>query len=672
MPMELAIECPITVTFVFINGVFLASGSAPELLSTFSRVEGTLVNYSGGSLVVRGVISSPVLLTLATTTEPISVNLTITGDFVTRSSCGEDHLVNHATPWTFTFDLAPLRPVLALRQAVATTSAVSGAVSSAIGSPTVALQQGVLMSFSDLAACRYSDVEPLEASANPIGGTKGPELGGYYRGAVTAFCICLLCVPLGLGSFVALIYFIMLRKTKKQKGPGQNGDEICADAVAATSQVLFRKACGKLHFPSVLFAPFCVLAQGALQSAVSLLRLRLSSMDVFTALVTVFSCVFALAVTFLATSRTHWFKCSLGPRRKEGYLPFETNRHWQRMMSFVEGEVEWVEDTGGKNFKKRFMVFFDSFKDQWYAVVDLGLMLFQAVLVGVRSNNISSCRAQSVALLVGHVAVLLITAVQRPCLKPADNVFLMMNRLITTACAAATVHSVVLLSEESFGLVDQLSAAGSLISSVQTVLMILLFVLGICRRIFRYSEKKKKKSSENSVTGAPAQLLRDLDWGHEDDTEMPLLQLDLGAAVEDEPDLLPTATGSGFGAGDADVPPELPNDEEDEDMKDPDYDSIDELISLQRDIDDEVFAVRLQETELVDTSESLLFMKLRSEGPQGKHDAKSRKNRGKRPREGKREDTLAAVIAVAPEDAVASAVDKTGTPAEVEGAKDEA
>jgi hypothetical protein len=118
-----------------------------------------------------------------------------------------------------------------------------------------------------------------------------------------------------------------------------------------------------------------------------------------------------------------------------------------------------------------------------------------------------------------------------------------------------------------------------------------------------------------------------------------------------------------------DVPPELPNEEEDEGMKDPDYDSIDELMSLQRDINDEVFAVRLHETELVDTSESLLFMKLRSEGPQEKHDCQIEKKRGEEATRGKEGGHfLAAVIAVA----VAPAVDRTGTPAEVEGAKDEA
>jgi hypothetical protein len=184
-------------------------------------------------------------------------------------------------------------------------------------------------------------------------------------------------------------------------------------------------------------------------------------------------------------------------------------------MSLLESKQEWIDESGGANFKKRFHTLFGDLRLPWYTLADLSLTIVQASVVGIRSSNLATCRVQASVLLAAHAVALAVAVYFRPFLTIADNTFLLLNRIMTVACAAATVHSVVVYDDASYALVDTLSSAGSLLSSVQAVVAVAMAVLAMVRRVHRFNSKRAARQGQD-VFVSIAQL--------PDSLEMPLLQ----------------------------------------------------------------------------------------------------------------------------------------------------
>ena len=96
-----------------------------------------------------------------------------------------------------------LPPISPTSLAVSCLGAVGAVTAASMGNPSTAVHQAVFLSFADIAACAFSDVESLDFSSGMFGMTIGSELGQHYRGTVISFLIC-------MGSFV-LVFFVGIR-----------------------------------------------------------------------------------------------------------------------------------------------------------------------------------------------------------------------------------------------------------------------------------------------------------------------------------------------------------------------------------------------------------------------------------------------------------------------------
>ena len=199
-------------------------------------------------------------------------------------------------------ELLPLKPPVLTRSgqtAVTSTAIGAGAVSALAGNPVVAMQQGTMLALSDISVCAFSDVEELGSGAPMLDIGFGSDVGQYYRGAIVGF----IGVVLGLGVLLgAVVEVIGFAASRTKQGRRSHNSARCDVAAIA-------------HYPSILIIPFVCFFQGALISAVSLLRLQLSVSDMVLAglaMIFTFSGIgLALAVT------KPWFECVEGSRVRE-------------------------------------------------------------------------------------------------------------------------------------------------------------------------------------------------------------------------------------------------------------------------------------------------------------------------------------------------------------------
>jgi hypothetical protein len=252
-----------------------------------------------------------------------------------------------------------------------------------------------------------------------------------------------------------------------------------------------------LHFPSLLLVPYMLLVEGAMLSAVSLLRLHLSPADVLLAVLALLTAFGALAAAFAVTRR--WFSCVIGPRRRERLMPWETRSGvWSKALWLLEGSREWCNTPPGQqiHFKKRFIFFFETNSVPWYVLAELGLYLFQSMVIGIRSNSNTACRVQASVLLVAHVVACAAAIVLLPCFAPIDNIFLVTQRVLGVVVAAITLYSIVTLNASGFEAVEVASAVGNLLSSGQSVLLVLMKLLALIRRLHQWAALRKQRRLE--------------------------------------------------------------------------------------------------------------------------------------------------------------------------------
>jgi hypothetical protein len=500
LPMETVLRCPILCSFAFRSDISLR-GLSSNVTTSFGSVAGTTVALHGSYVTVNTTIVAPPLEQLPSVSQVTTVTIGVLGPFAAHSSCGTETDLSSSLPWLFVFQVAALRPRSDLREVVQTTSVVTGTVATTLGNPTTALQQATILSFLELAGCQYSDEEPLKGLSSPLGLAIGDRVGSHYRGAVVVFCICIACLPVILLALVFLISIAMAAmQEKRRKGlllepPEADGAEVdsplqklpIVPGVDQRQEVLSPRlrAAALLHFPSILLVPFLLLAEGAMLSAVSLLRLHQTTEDVLLALTTVLSGTAVMCIAYAATSRRRWFACTLGPRRREHYMQWESHPRWRAILSVIEGSQEWINTSAGQrtHFKKRFILFFETNRVEWYMLAELSLYLFQSVVIGIRSNELLACRVQAAVLLAAHVAAFGVTIAVIPCLIPLDNIFLVLQRIVTVVCAGITLYSIVSIDGSGYKMVETATSVGSLAASAQTVLILVIKALAATRKV---------------------------------------------------------------------------------------------------------------------------------------------------------------------------------------------
>ena len=338
-------------------------------------------------------------------------------------------------------------PIARQPVSVTATAVAGGVVSSAMANPTPAIQQGYFLSFVDMAACAFSDVEQLEPSTSPFGMSVGRTVGQYYRGAVGAFLLCMCaCVAMSTAAVFVLA-----------KGKGTS-------LLAAAAWV---------HFPSVLIVPFAMLLGGAVTSSVSLLRLSLSGGDVVLALAGLGASCGFVALVCMAISRSWWFVCVSEERElpEDGRVPALL----QHLFRFTEPVTGWVDESPGM-FKRRYLLFFNDNRSSWYCGVELAVAVAVSAVQGVRVNSTMYCLAAATVLLTVHGLVLMLCIAARPCAARSDNVFLLVSKAITVSCAAVTVASILRYDNSLLGVVTALGTCGSFIEDVHTAVTVIAFV----------------------------------------------------------------------------------------------------------------------------------------------------------------------------------------------------
>ena len=438
------------------------------------------------------------------TTSSIDVVITLSGTFLINcSNNNSGTLVSSLivdAPWTIAvIHLSPARPpIVSIRQVIATTSTISSTVSAAFGYPTIALQQSVILTYSAIAACVFSDVEqPDDTLSNILAWSIEPQIGSYYRGAAVGFLVVLGSATFGMSVAVVVTMLVRRRTLVKRLDPK------LADASPGVPLLgLYYWSSGVLRYPGILVLPFVVFLDSGVSSAVSLLRLHLSSSDVALGVLLIIITLSAWIAITAASTRTFWFRCVVGPRHDEGFLPFELrSRAWQWLLSWLEWGAEWtviVDDhpspgaeSGMNYFKRRFATIFESNKVSWFLSVDMSVVILQALVVGVRLNSIATCKAQSIVLLLISLYALVTAVYLMPCGARLDQLFLITGRIISVVCALLTVLA--LFSTVSTEAVDVVSSVGSLVGLVQSVIQVSFTAILIARwwhrRITRRSQK---------------------------------------------------------------------------------------------------------------------------------------------------------------------------------------
>ena len=347
--------------------------------------------------------------------------------------------------------LTVMPPITRQPPSVSATGLISGAVSCLLANPTPALQQAILLSFIDAAACAYSDVEPLESSSSPFGlaieSSTRSAVGQYYRGTVVAFLACM-AIALSLGA-------------------------IGVFAVARIRRETILASAAKLHFPSILIVPFSMLVQGAALSSVSLLRLSLSLGDVVLASVGIALCWCFIAFTFVSCSSSGWFDCAQEAREMgiSPRLPLEI------LFKYTLPRTGWLDTSApGRLFKRRYLLFFNDNVCSWYCSLELAAAAVNGGLQGVRVNDYNYCLSTVASLFALQIGMLALCALIRPCAALSDNIFLLAVKTVNVCCAGVAAASVVRQDDSLLGAVNVIGTGGSILEDAHTALTVLVTV----------------------------------------------------------------------------------------------------------------------------------------------------------------------------------------------------
>ena len=323
--------------------------------------------------------------------------------------------------------------------------AITGVTASSLGNPSSAVHQAVFMSFVDIAACAFSDVEALDFSSSMFGMTLGSEVGQHYRGTVVSFLVCM--------ASIGAVSLIFMQTYSDFKG-------LSRQAIAA-----------RVHFPSLLVVPYSVLIEGVALSCVSLLRLSLNALDVVLAAVTILGCTAFVGFTFAVCSRRWGFSC-LQEERETTSEGEHLAKPIRVFFSFTEPRIRWI-DASDDMHKRRYLLFFNDFKWQWYCAAELLVALANGLLQGIRINDPAVCYKTAAALVALHGSMLLVCVVTRPCSAQSDSFFLYTAKTLATCCAAVTLVSALREDDSLLATVEAMGTWGSILENIHIAVTII-------------------------------------------------------------------------------------------------------------------------------------------------------------------------------------------------------
>ena len=338
----------------------------------------------------------------------------------------------------------PLEP---LAQTVTCSGTVGGVTSSSLGNPTPALNQAMFLSLVDIAACAFSDVEPLDLYQSMFGMEFGSDVGKQYRGAVTSFIICM------VAALVALVI----------------GTRIYTNYHDTT----YLETAALVHSPSLLVIPFSILVEGVALSCVSLLRLSLGLTDVMLGVIGLLSCSAFVVFVYAVCSPRWGFCCVLVERElhHQNHVP----KAIEVLFKFTEPQMRWVDASDDKH-KRRYLLFFNDFKWRWYCAVELAAAFINGLLQGIRINDPAVCVKTAASLVALHTVMLVICALYRPCSALSDTFFLLAAKTFLVCSAAVTLASTLREDDSLLRTVLSISTWGSIVEDIHVIVMILSLI----------------------------------------------------------------------------------------------------------------------------------------------------------------------------------------------------
>ena len=368
--------------------------------------------------------------------------------------------------WTLT-PLPPDTPTEITRKEMFRAAAWTGSVVGSNG--LAALSTTGLVSLLSLDDCLFSDVDPLDPSVSPTGLAIGDELGQHYRGAIVA----------GLGVYLALTLLALT----------------IAGALLVKFRVKddsIRKRLAMLHCPSLGMVVVGVFHQGLASCGVSIIRLGLSATDVALGAFSLFMCgTISICVIWVTTgSRMPCFTESVQsehhaarPRWVRQFLRFTT---WQR---------HWVEDIRRQNvksapYKKQYMMLIDDLQLPWWSGVELVSSCVQGATLGIRANDINTCRGQLWAISAQCVVVGVLNLLCRPCGALSSNVFLSISKVLSAAIAVFVLLHALLLQDIFSTLASDTALAAVFLSTLQTAVQVLVAVLLFLPKLMKLNAKQ--------------------------------------------------------------------------------------------------------------------------------------------------------------------------------------
>jgi hypothetical protein len=363
---------------------------------------------------------------------------------------------NYQERLEYTWPVVPLPPQTSLEKATEVTFRSATGAANLLGNPLVAISATAAVSIVALESCTFSDVDPLSASISPIAVAVGPQQGQYYRGAAV--------VALGVyvGGFIAAHVSAATLNLCAGEHPEPHAAKLAI-----------------LRFPSLGMLGISLLGEGLATCAVSLLRVRVSEMDIFLGATAISACVSIAAWALFATTGSRLLVRLepvarseldlLSPRLKRLLKPFVWSMHYV--------------DISTNHFKRRHLLLLEGLEKPWWTAVELGSATFQGSVLGIRVNEQGVCSAQQWVLVVQTAFMLALAARVRPYGAPGANVFLVLSKLCGLVVSLMVLLESLLFDGAFSSIAEIVTFVATGIGSLELVISVIVLLVSLFPRL---------------------------------------------------------------------------------------------------------------------------------------------------------------------------------------------
>ena len=358
--------------------------------------------------------------------------------------------------FTSAFTLLPLKTSSGLAQASSTASRISSIASAVTLNPVTSMTATAMISMLSLSQCAFSDVDPLEPSASPVGWAVGDTLGQYYRGAAVVG-LTVYVLPSAIIPIIAAV-----RTALSAADPSRD--------VLLDDPVPFAAFLASFRFPSFALVLVSVFHQGLMTVGVALCRGAWSSVDLALGIASIVACVAATAVCMLQSTRN--FRCEVEPVVSEGVVE---NAAVNLVLKTCSWDLHWRETR--EHFKRCHLSMLNGLRCPWWSAVELASGALHGVVLGIRINSQPTCQAQLFLLAVFSFGMLIFCAFVRPCGAFTDNANLLLSKLASFVMALLLGLASLFPSLSLADGVEIVSSAASAASVAATICQIVVVVI---------------------------------------------------------------------------------------------------------------------------------------------------------------------------------------------------